>query len=99
MARCESAPWRRSRSRCSLSPTTESNIRVTFAKWRRFGSTSNKPGMCFGNDDGQQEIAPWIRILKNDALRLQRFEKDEFTLVIGTIHGGRDETPMSTEPF
>jgi hypothetical protein len=55
--------------------------------------------MCFGNDDGQQEIAHWFRILKNDARRLQRFEKDDFALLIGAIHGERDETPMSAEPY
>jgi hypothetical protein len=55
--------------------------------------------MCFGNDHRQQEIAHWFRILKNDALRLQRFEKDDFALVIGAIHGGRDETRMSAEPY
>lgn len=99
MARYESAPWRHSSSHGSLSPITESNIRVTFAKWRCFVRTSSKPGMCFGNDQGQQEIAHWIRILKNDAFRLERFDKDDFALVIGAIHGRHAETPRPAEPY
>jgi hypothetical protein len=34
-----------------------------------------------------QQIERWIRIVKNDVVRLQRFEKDDFVLVLGAIHG------------
>jgi hypothetical protein len=41
-------------------------------------------------DRGRQQIARWIQMLRNDALRLQRFEKDELVLVIGAIRGGHE---------
>lgn len=49
----------------------------------------------FGRKRGQQKIARWIRILKNDALRLRRFEKDDLVLVLGAIRGVRSETPIA----
>jgi hypothetical protein len=48
-----------------------------------------------GANRGQQEIVRWIRILKNDALRLRHFEKDDLVLVIGAIRGVRNETLIS----
>jgi hypothetical protein len=48
-----------------------------------------------GTSYGQQKIARWIRILKNDALRLRRFEKDDLVLLIGAIRGVCRETPIS----
>jgi hypothetical protein len=55
--------------------------------------------MFFGNDHGQQEIAHCIRKWKNDALRLQRFEKDDFALVIAAIRDVPDETAMPAGPY
>jgi hypothetical protein len=49
----------------------------------------------FGANRAQQRIARWIRILKNDALRLRRFEKDDLVLVIAAIRGARNETPIA----
>ena len=40
-----------------------------------------------GQDRCRQQIAHWVQILKNDALRLQHFEEDELVLVIGAIRG------------
>jgi hypothetical protein len=92
---------------------TQSDIRVTFAKWRRPGRALIEVGVIcmkpcsqfvalftpmsafLGANRGQQEIVRWIRILKNDALRLRRFEKDDLVLVIGAIRGVRNETPIA----
>jgi hypothetical protein len=54
------------------------------------------PGSAFlGTNHRQQKIVRWIQELKNDALRLQRFEKDGLILVIGAIRGVHDETPIA----
>jgi hypothetical protein len=55
--------------------------------------------MCFGNDHGQKQMARWIRILKNDTHKLERFEKDDFALVLGAIQGSHDETPVRAEAY
>jgi len=49
-----------------------------------------------GTIHGQQKIVRWIRILKNDALRLRHFERDDLVLVLGAICGVHDETPRAT---
>ncbi len=41
------------------------------------------------------EIVRWTRIFKNDVLRLRHFEKDDLLLVISTIRGLRNETPIA----
>jgi hypothetical protein len=48
-----------------------------------------------GTSYGQQRVARWIQMLKNDALRLQHFEKVDLLLVIGVIRGVRSETPIA----
>jgi len=57
------------------------------------------PSAFSGKDNGHLKIVQWLQMLRIDALRLQHFEKDDFALLIGTIHGRRDETPMSAEPY
>lgn len=60
------------------------------------GATSRLRRSAFlGKYQGQQKIAHWIQILKNDALRLQHFEKDDLVLVLGAIRGVPEETPMA----
>jgi hypothetical protein len=43
----------------------------------------------------QQKTVRWIRILRTDALRLRRFEKDDLVLVLGAIRGVRSDTPIA----
>jgi hypothetical protein len=48
-----------------------------------------------GTSYGQRKIGRWIQMLKNDALRLRHFERDDLFLVIGAIRSVRHETPIS----
>jgi hypothetical protein len=47
---------------------------------------------------GEPCLFHWIQILKNDALRLQHFEKNDLILVIGAIRSVPEETSRVAGP-
>jgi hypothetical protein len=61
----------------------------------QFGASLAPASAFLGTNYGQQKIARWIRVLKNDALRLRHFEKDDLNLVIGAIRTVHNETPIA----
>jgi len=58
----------------------------------QFASSFTPTSAFLGRNPGQRETVRWIRMLKNDALRLRHFDKDDLVLVIGAIRGMRNET-------
>jgi hypothetical protein len=39
----------------------------------------------------RNKIGHWLLVLKNDAFRLQHFERDDLTLVLGAVRGVQGE--------